>query len=122
MDLLAGEEQSYRQEEEEEEEEEEDDLDAMPVVHLRLAAEAGLGRRMDEDEFAELLRLCGVPEGARKVPGLERIVSLERAASLHLDTLATLASKGSPLQPSVTPDTVAQHFSEPIAAERAVAV
>jgi len=26
------------------------------------------------------------------------------------------------LQPSVTPDTVAQHFSEPIAAERAVAV
>ena len=38
------------------------------------------------------------------------------------DTLATLASKGSPLQPSVTPDTVAQHFSEPIAAERAVAV
>ena len=53
---------------------------------------------------------------------MERIVSLERAASLHLDTLATLASKGSPLQPSVTPDTVAQHFSEPIAAERAVAV
>ena len=48
--------------------------------------------------------------------------ALERAASLHLDTLATLASKGSPLQPSVTPDTVAQHFSEPIAAERAVAV
>ena len=63
-----------------------------------------------------------VVEGAPKVPGLERIVSLERAASLHLDTLATLASKGSPLQPSVTPDTVAQHFSEPIAAERAVAV
>ena len=63
-----------------------------------------------------------VVEGAPKVPGLERIVSLERAASLHLDTLATLASKGSPLQPSVTPDTVAQPFSEPIAAERAVAV
>ena len=46
---------------------------------------------------------------------------LERAASLHLDTLATLASKGSPLQPAID----AGHGRarrRAVAAERAVAV